>query len=389
MSKKTRLASLAKMLFTKSLYVRLVMVITAMTAAMLFSGADTKDYESDYKSISIIDANKHYDVVTKTETVEEAIALTGISLGENDIVSSDLDSLTKDGDMIVLNRSKLIRLETSGNVFEFYTNEDTVGEALLADGFSVGKYDEVIPDVNTATKDGMTVSVKRVYINLSEVNEEVPFETVTVDNPEAFIGTTKVLTEGVNGSTKRTYKLVAKEGVGTTAILIGETITEPVAEVVEVGTKIITPELMTVIKGQTADGIPYSAFPAMAQNNSQTVINGNTAITPYGTFTFSKIIECEATAYEGSSASNGIWAGQTATGRLPVYGVVAVDPRVIPLNAKLYIESADGGQSWIYGFCVAGDTGGAIKGNRVDLCYSTLDQCYNFGRRGCRVYILE
>jgi len=389
MSKKTRLTSLAKTLFTKSFFVRLVTVITAMTAAMLFSGADTKDYESDYKSISIIDANRHYDVVTKTETVEEAIALTGISLGENDIVSSDLDSPTKDGDMIFLNRSKLIRLETSGNVFEFYTNENTVGEALFADGFTVGKYDEVVPDINTATKDGMTVSVKRVYINLSEVTEELPFETITIDNPNALAGTKNVLTAGVNGSTTRTYKLVAKEGVGTTAILIGETTTAPVNEVVEVGTRVVTPESMTVIKGQTVDGIPYSAFPTMAQNNSQTVVSGNTAVTPYGTFTFSKVIECKATAYEGSSASNGVWAGQTATGRAPVYGVVAVDPNVIPLNSKLYIESADGGQSWIYGFCVAGDTGGAIKGRRVDLCYSTLEQCYNFGRRDCRVYVLE
>lgn len=389
MSKITRLTSLAKTLFSKRFCVRLVTVVTVMSAAVLFSGADTKNNEPDYKSISIIDANKHYDVVTKAETVEEAIALTGISLGENDIVSTELDSPTKDGDKIYLNRSKLIRLETSGNVFEFYTNENTVGEALLADGFTVGKYDEVVPDVNTATKDGMTVSVKRVYITLSEVTEEIPCETITIDNPDEYIGQEKVISEGANGYTTRTYKLVDKEGAGTTAILIGETSVLPVSRIVETGTKLITPESMTVIKGETPDGVPYSAMPAMAQKNSRTVVYGNNAITPYGTFTFSKIVECGATAYEGSSASNGKWAGQTATGRAPVFGVVAVDPNVIPLNSKLYIESADGGQSWIYGFCVAGDTGGAIKGNRVDLCYSTLEQCYQFGRRKCRVFVLD
>lgn len=385
----TRLTSLAKTFSSKNFCVRFVTVVTVMALALLFSGADTKDNATDYKNISIIDANNHYDVVTKTETVEEAIALTGISLGENDIVSTELDSATKDGDKIYLNRSKLIRLETSGNVFEFYTNENTVGEALLADGFSVGKYDEVVPDVNTATTDGMTVSVRRVYINISEVTEEIPYETITVNNPDNYVGQSKVLTQGAKGRTTRTYKMVSKEGAGTTAILIGETVKKPVSKVVEVGTKVITPESMSVIKGKTSDGVPYSALPAMAQNNSKTVVTGNTAITPYGTFTFSKVIECSATAYEGSSASNGKWAGKTATGRAPVYGIVAVDPSVIPLNSKLYVESADGGQSWIYGFCVAGDTGGAIKGRKVDLCYSTLDQCYQFGRRNCRVYVLN
>ena len=57
-------------------------------------------------------------------------------------------------------------------------------------------------------------------------------------------------------------------------------------------------------------------------------------------------------------------------GLTPGFGIVAVDPTVIPLGTKLYIESPDGGKSWTYGYCIAGDTGGAIKGNRVDLCYN-------------------
>lgn len=368
---------------------RLIALVTIFSMSVIFYGFTDNEKEAEFKTVSIIDAEQHYEVVTQSETVAEAIALAGITLGENDIVSAELDAPTKDGDVIYLNRSKLIYLETSGKVFEFYTNENTVGEALLTDGFLVGKYDEVIPDVNTATYDGMTISVKRVYIELSEITEEIPFETITVDNPNEYIGYENVLQEGENGSSTRTYKLVTKEDTGVTAILIAETRKEPVKKIVEVGTKLVTPESMTVIKGKTSDGIPYSALPAMAQSNSKTVVYGNTAITPYGSFTFKDVIEFKATAYEGSSASNGIWAGQTATGRAPVYGVVAVDPSVIPLNSKLYIESADGGQSWIYGFCVAGDTGGAIKGNRVDLCYSTLEQCYQFGRRNCRVYILE
>ena len=389
MSSKTRLMSSAKKLFFGSFFMRLVALVTVFCVSILFYGFTDKKVDDGFKTVSIIDADQHYEVVTKSITVGEALALAGITLGENDEVSRDLHEATKDGDEIYLKRQRLIKFETSGTVFEFYTNENTVGEALLADGFLVGKYDEVIPDVNTTVTDGMTVSVRRVYIELSEVTEEIPYTTRTIDNPNEFMGYERVLQEGVNGTATRTYKLVSKEGAGVTAVLIGETRQEPVERIVEVGTKLITPESMTVIQGQTADGIPYSAFPAMAQNNSKTVISGNTAITPYGEFKFSKVLEGRASAYEGGVQSNGIWAGQTATGRAPVYGVVAVDPNLIPLNSKLYIESTDGGQSWIYGFCVAGDTGGAIKGNRVDLCYSTVEQCYSFGRRNCRIYILE
>ena len=389
MSNKTKLKGMAKRLFFSSFFMRLIALVTIFCMSMLFYGFSDITYDDGFKTLTIIDANQHYEVVTKSSTVSDAMDLAGISLGKNDKISHDLNQTTTNGDEIVLKRSKLIKLETSGKVFEFYTNENTVGEALLADGFIVGKYDEVIPDVNTIVEDGMTVSVKRVYIELQEVVEETPYTTKTIDNPNQYIGYKKVIQNGVVGKNVKTYKIVKKENAGVTAILIAETKNTPVEQIVEVGTKVLTPESMTVIQGKTADGIPYSAFPAMAQNNSKTVVSGNTAITPYGEFKFSKIINGKASAYEGSSASNGKWAGQTATGRAPVYGVVAVDPSVIPLNSKLYIESADGGKSWIYGFCVAGDTGGAIKGNRVDLCYSTVDQCYSFGRRDCIIYVLE
>ena len=87
-------------------------------------------------------------------------------------------------------------------------------------------------------------------------------------------------------------------------------------------------------------------------------------------------------------AENGGYS-KTAYGLTPGYGIVAVDPKVIPLGTKLYIESSDGGKSWVYGYCIAGDTGGAIKGNKVDLCFNTKAECIKFGRKTATVYILN
>lgn len=96
---------------------------------------------------------------------------------------------------------------------------------------------------------------------------------------------------------------------------------------------------------------------------------------------YKQIITMESTAYEpGPTSCGGDTSGNTACGLKAGYGVVAVDPDVIPLGSRLYIES--------YGYAVAGDTGGAIKGNMVDVGFMTLDECYAWGRREVRVYLL-
>lgn len=71
----------------------------------------------------------------------------------------------------------------------------------------------------------------------------------------------------------------------------------------------------------------------------------------------------------------------TATGVMPYVGGVAVDPRVIPLGSKLYIEG--------YGPARAVDTGGLIKGRRIDLFFDTLGECSRWGRREVNAYIME
>jgi 3D (Asp-Asp-Asp) domain-containing protein len=72
------------------------------------------------------------------------------------------------------------------------------------------------------------------------------------------------------------------------------------------------------------------------------------------------------------------------------YGIVAVDPREIPYGTRMFICSPDG--SFVYGYCVAGDTGGFIYNSNtlVDLRYNSSAQCWDFfGRRNMCVYILE
>ena len=94
-----------------------------------------------------------------------------------------------------------------------------------------------------------------------------------------------------------------------------------------------------------------------------------------------KVFTMEATAYTDDVQSQGKWVGQTATGMKPQVGVVAVDPRIIPLGTKLYVEG--------YGRAIAGDTGGAIEGHRIDLFMASRGEALRFGRRQIRVRILD
>jgi len=85
-----------------------------------------------------------------------------------------------------------------------------------------------------------------------------------------------------------------------------------------------------------------------------------------------------ATAYTASCAG---CSGMTAIGRPAGHGIVAVDPRVIPLGTRMYIPG--------YGHALAGDTGGAIHGNRIDLGFNSNAQANQFGRRSVMVYLIK
>ncbi|MBQ3023427.1 MAG: G5 domain-containing protein [Clostridia bacterium] len=193
-----------------------------------------------------------------------------------------------------------------------------------------------------------------VFYEEITVDETVNFNTVKKLNTALLAGETVTVREGVSGQKKVTYKVKYENGVEISREMISEVITvAPVDKIVEYGT--------------TAE-VQEASAEAMKLD-------------------YKSVITCEATAYDLSPEENGGYAGQTATGVPLDKGVIAVDPRIIPLGSRVYIEALDG--SWSYGYAVAADTGGAIKGYRVDLCYRTKSECRQFGRRPCRVYILN
>lgn len=200
----------------------------------------------------------------------------------------------------------------------------------------------------------MDVTIDGVEYSSTIVSQvSIPREIIRRANSDMKKGETVTLQEGTDGVKEVSYKVYYEDGVEVNrAEVYSSVLVEPVDMVIEYGTA-----------------------------------QANTAVTNSGELSYKYVVDCLATAYDPSPEENGGYGGQSATGVPLQKGVIAVDPKVIPLGSRVYVEAIDG--SWSYGYAVAADTGGAIKGNRVDLLYQTKSECYQFGRRNCRVYVLD
>lgn len=113
-------------------------------------------------------------------------------------------------------------------------------------------------------------------------------------------------------------------------------------------------------------------------SNSSGTLNSTSSSQPSSDGKYKKTLSMEATAYSGGTL--------TAMGLKPVrdpggISTIAVDPSVIPLGSKVYIPG--------YGYAIASDTGGVIKGNIIDLYMNSHDECTSWGRRQVTLHIVS
>lgn len=142
---------------------------------------------------------------------------------------------------------------------------------------------------------------------------------------------------------------------------------------------------MAVISFQQANNLTADGI--VGEDTLQTLQGGRRVETSRGNAPgrYKRALDIKATAYAPGPHDNGQWGNLTHMGTQVRPGVIAVDPNVIPLGSRVYIEFADGNS--MYG--VAEDTGGAIKGNRIDIAMHSVDKAYDFGVQNVKVYVLN
>ena len=307
------------------------------------------------RAVTVFDGENQVQVRTLKQTVGELLEQQGIALGEKDEVSPALGMRLERQDSITIDRAFDLTLMNGTEPVTIRTTEKTVADVLVENGVVLGEMDVVSPALDTVVTPQTQIDVIRVAMDAVAEYVEVPYETVERPNSELERGTRNVVQQGVAGQKEVVYNVVTQNGTQTAKDWVGERIVaEPVQEIVEYGTKSPLRQIETL---SSRSGGHTAARQAST-----------------GDFSYSRVLTCNATAYDLSYESCGKYPGDpgygvTASGMQAGPGVVAVDPRVIPLGTRLYIASNDGTAD--YGYAIAGDTGGAIKGNRVDLFFST------------------
>ena len=306
----------------------------ALCALMLVS-IFTAAVEDNSVIISVNYDGVEYSYLTVAETVEEFLSIEGIKVKANDYMSHAKTAPIEEGMKIVINVAKYVTVNDDGETYGAITYQTTVEGTLEEFGAPLEGNDSSYPKAGERVYDGIKINVSRA----------------------------KLVTFTRDGATLQYY---------TYNRTVGEFL-EEMGVVCDADEKVV-PEADAAL----TDGMTVSVRPKVE------------AMSPLD-FDFDlsqakKVITCQASAY--TAAADECWPyadGYTATGAKCEVGVVAVDPRVIPLGTKLYIETLDG--SFVYGYCSAEDTGGAIKGNKIDLAMNTKSECFQFGRRNVRVYI--
>ncbi len=309
------------------------------------------------KDITIVDEDKKILITTLSNNVNDALRKAEITLNEYDKLNVDKNSKLVDGMTIEIKRAYPVKIKVDDKDMEVLTAFNRVEDIINQYNIELGEDDRTYPELDEDIDINDTIRVIRVKQEIVKEEADIPYQSIIKYNDELESDKTKKVSEGKDGKKEVEYRLTYENGEEVSKEVLNETIIkEPVDEIVEKGTV----KYLVASRGQV--------------------------------IRYKKAIVMNATAYDLSYASTGKRPGDrgygiTRSGTRARPGVVAVDPRVIPLGTKLYIESLG---SWPdYGIASAEDTGGAVKGNIVDLFMESPTDVSRFGRRKVKVYILE
>ena len=269
---------------------------------------------------------------------------------------------------VTLAPKQTVTVRRDGQTQSIQSRKESISKLLDRMGIVPSPLETIAVDLSGP---GVVITVAEEITYYDRVVEEAPFDTVRVANPEMKKGTEKVIQEGADGVRTSIYEVVFSNGQQLSRQFVEELDSTAVDQIVEYGTAEEKPSPVVMTNNQ-------SAIASVSKNSDG---SGTLTLADGTTLNFSAAKSMTATAY---TAGYGGADYCTATGTTVRVGTVAVDKRVIPLGTKMYIVTNDG---IIYGTAVAEDTG--VRGDKVDLYFETYQQCINFGRRGCTVYILK
>jgi len=285
---------------------------------------------------------------TTASTVGEALQRAGLTLYLADHVQPKLGSPMSAGMHIHVDRSKPVTVQVDGRAIRSRTHRERVEDVLADLGVVLTGQDYTHPPLDASLEEDTTIQVVRVSQRFLIEQEPIPFDSAWQPDPDLEIDHQRLLQEGSPGIRERRIRVRYENGHQVTRTVENQYVAiPPTTKIMGYGTKIVV---------RTLD-------------------------TPAGPVEYWRTFRMLATSYSAATSGtpkSSSWYGHTATGMKMRKGIVAVDPRMIDLRSRVYVPG--------YGAGIAGDTGGAIKGHRIDLGYD--DHNLKLWYRWVTVYLL-
>lgn len=313
-----------------------------------------------------IDGQPYMALKTNSRTVSELLQEMEMVLHPRDLISPAPEEILQRKTSVWIEKAFPVVITTMDSETEVWTTTLTVGELLRREGFYPGEYDRVFPEPGHNVQPHENVRIVKVEKEYVTERRTVPFQVVYRACSSMDRGLSRNVVSGADGLEELNILITYEDGYEVSREVVNvHTITPPQNRIVEQG--------------------------------ANTILSRGGA-----TLEFTRALYVTATAYcpgtpgsgcpldhRGYAFCTGPALGYTRTGMKAVAGdgsrsnphIIAVDPGVIPLRSLVYIEG--------YGFATAQDTGGAIKGNRIDLLFNLHEETARFGVRRLKVYALH
>lgn len=313
------------------------------------------------KPVTLTVGDDSEKVMTTARTVQQLLNEEDIKLGEHDKINISPAKNIFPNMTIEIEKAFQVVLNNGKDEEKVWTTSTTVADFLQQQDVELGELDRVEPGLDEMVSPDQSIDVIRVEKVTDVVEEPIDYDVVTKKDGNLDKGTEKVVQEGQEGLVKKEFEVTKENGKEVKRSLVSEErVKESKDKIVAVGTKV-------------------TAAPAPEGKASSAGSQASTAAAPASE---GKEIYMNATAYTADCSG---CSGVTSTGidlrANPDAKVIAVDPSVIPLGSKVWVEG--------YGYAVAGDTGGAIKGNRIDVHVQSKGQASSFGRKQVKVRIID
>ncbi|WP_337874952.1 ubiquitin-like domain-containing protein [Exiguobacterium sp.] len=320
-------------------------------------------------------------IQTRERTVEDVLLRYGVTVRDGDTVYPSVRTAVTNGMTIRYQPVVGVNLIVGQDASTIYTMATDVAQLLREANVDVTERDTVLPDASTPIREGMTITVNTNRDVVQYESQLIPYDMVEEEDDTLEEGVKQTVQVGVPGLERTRYALTVENGTITNRTKTDvETLRKAMPQIIKVGTKKVTePVTEPTTADESSPFIPEAEVEIAETPKTDDVLD----------FSSAKQLLVEATAYTNNPEDTVTYDGRvltrsgydvTDTILFEGMRIIAVDPAIIPLGTRVYVEGI--------GMAIALDTGSAIKGQKIDIMMDELEEAVTFGRKPLTIWVI-